>query len=132
MLFPRVPDAVSQAEGNTAGHAIASVQRPLRGLRYWHVPTLLVGKPGDLQPDHLPSILEVSQLWRQGRVEGEHVANAVALQTVADQTHALRELALEETLKILHIVVLPDKQSEALQPIPGKREIQGPPPSIGV
>jgi hypothetical protein len=44
-------DAVSYAEGNTDGHVSASVQPALRGLRPWHVRTLFVREPGDLQLD---------------------------------------------------------------------------------
>ena len=47
-------DEVSFSEGNTVGHVSASVQPALRGLRPWHVRTLLVREPGDLQLDHLP------------------------------------------------------------------------------
>ena len=47
-------DAVSETEGNTVGHVIASVHPALRGQRPWHVRTLLVREPGDLQLDHLP------------------------------------------------------------------------------
>jgi hypothetical protein len=47
-------DAVTYAEGNTTGHVSASIQSTLRGLRPWHVRTLLVWEPGDLQLDHLP------------------------------------------------------------------------------
>ena len=50
--FPQGADAVSLAEGNTAGHVSASVQPTLRGLRPWHVQKLLVREPGDLQLDH--------------------------------------------------------------------------------
>jgi len=50
--FPQGADAVSLAEGNTGGHASASVRSALRGLRPWHVRTLLVREPGDLQLDH--------------------------------------------------------------------------------
>jgi hypothetical protein len=58
-------DAVTYAEGNTAGHVIASVRPTLRGLRPWHVRTLLIREPGDLQLDH-------SQLQRSGpHREGE-------------------------------------------------------------
>jgi hypothetical protein len=39
--FPRVPDAVTYAQGHTVGHANASVPRTLRGVRPWHVWTLL-------------------------------------------------------------------------------------------
>jgi hypothetical protein len=45
-------DAVTYAEGNTVGHVNASAQPTLRGLRPWHVRTLLVREPGDLQLDH--------------------------------------------------------------------------------
>ena len=41
-------DAVVPAEGNTDVRVIASAQPVLRGRRTWHVPTLLVWKPGDL------------------------------------------------------------------------------------
>jgi hypothetical protein len=45
-------DAVCFAEGNMVGHVSASVRSTLRGLRPWHVRTLLVREPGDLQLDH--------------------------------------------------------------------------------
>ena len=45
-------DAVSFVEGNMVGHVSASVRSALRGLRPWHVRTLLVREPGDLQLDH--------------------------------------------------------------------------------
>jgi hypothetical protein len=45
-------DAVSFVEGNTGGHVTASIRPALRGLRPWHVRTLLVREPGDLQLDH--------------------------------------------------------------------------------
>lgn len=45
-------DAVTYAESNTVGHISASVLPILRGLRPWHVRTLLVREPGDLQFDH--------------------------------------------------------------------------------
>lgn len=41
-------DAVSVAEGNTRQSAIASSALALRGLRTWHVRTLLAREPGDL------------------------------------------------------------------------------------
>ena len=44
-------DAVLQAEGNMDGHAIASARPAQRGLRPWHVRTLLVREPGDLMLD---------------------------------------------------------------------------------
>jgi hypothetical protein len=46
-------DAVSTAEGNTAGRAIASAQPARRGHRPWHVCTLLAREPGDLGFDQL-------------------------------------------------------------------------------
>ena len=44
-------DAVTHAEGNTAGRTIASAPTTRRGLRPWHVRTLLAREPGDLQSD---------------------------------------------------------------------------------
>ncbi len=44
-------DAVSVAEGNTVQGVIASPSMALRGLRTWHVRTLLVWEPGDLLLD---------------------------------------------------------------------------------
>ena len=41
-------DAVPLAEGNMDGRAIASALPAQRGLRPWHVRTLLVREPGDL------------------------------------------------------------------------------------
>ena len=41
-------DAVPLAEGNTGGCAIASAHPAQRGLRPWHVRTLLVRELGDL------------------------------------------------------------------------------------
>ena len=52
--FIQGADAVSFAEGNTGGRASASVRPTLRGLRPWHVRTLLAREPGDLQLDHSP------------------------------------------------------------------------------
>jgi hypothetical protein len=43
-------DMVYNMEGNTTGRVIASVPRALRGRRTWHVCTLFVWEPGDLQP----------------------------------------------------------------------------------
>jgi hypothetical protein len=51
--FAQDADAVTYAEGNTTGGVSASVQSTLRGLRPWHVQTLLAREPGDLQFDHL-------------------------------------------------------------------------------
>jgi hypothetical protein len=50
--YLRGADAVSLAEGNTDGGAIASVHLSVRGLRPWHVRKLLAREPGDLQLDH--------------------------------------------------------------------------------
>ncbi len=41
-------DAVAPAEGNTDGRANASTRTIRRGLRPWHVRTLLVREPGGL------------------------------------------------------------------------------------
>ena len=41
-------DAVLIAEGNMDGHVTASACPAWRGLRTWHVQTLLVREPGDL------------------------------------------------------------------------------------
>ena len=41
-------DAVHTAEGNMSERDIASAQTTWRGLRTWHVRTLLVREPGDL------------------------------------------------------------------------------------
>ena len=44
-------DAVLVAEGNTDWRVIASARPAQRGLRPWHVRTLLVREPGDLMSD---------------------------------------------------------------------------------
>ena len=44
-------DAVVPAEGNTDGRVIASTHPTRRGLRHWHVRTLLGREPGGLMPD---------------------------------------------------------------------------------
>ena len=44
-------DAVTYAEGETDGYAIASTRSAQRGRRPWHVRTLLVREPGDLMLD---------------------------------------------------------------------------------
>ena len=44
-------DAVARAEGNTDGRATASTRTTRRGLRPWHVRTLLAREPGDLAFD---------------------------------------------------------------------------------
>jgi hypothetical protein len=43
--------AFETVEGNTTVSAIASTRATRRGLRTWHVRTLLVREPGDLQLD---------------------------------------------------------------------------------
>jgi hypothetical protein len=43
-------DAVAPAEGNMDGGDIASARPTRRGLRHWHVWTLLEREPGDLMP----------------------------------------------------------------------------------
>ena len=45
-------DAVNLAEGNTGRCVIASASLAQRGLRPWHVRTLLAREPGDLQAGH--------------------------------------------------------------------------------
>jgi hypothetical protein len=49
----RGADAVSLAEGNMGKRDIASARLTSRGLRPWHVRTLLVREPGDLRPGRL-------------------------------------------------------------------------------
>ncbi len=44
-------DALASTEGNTGQDDIASSILTLRGLRPWHVHTLLVWEPGDVWPD---------------------------------------------------------------------------------
>jgi len=51
-VFIQGADVVVDAEGNTVQSAIASSAPALRGLRPWHVRTLLVWEPGDLWSDH--------------------------------------------------------------------------------
>ena len=48
----RGADAVETAEGNMAGGDMASRPPTPRGLRPWHVRTLLAREPGDLVADH--------------------------------------------------------------------------------
>ena len=47
-------DAVNLAEGEASGRAIASAHPTRRGLRPWHVRTLLAREPGDLGIGHRP------------------------------------------------------------------------------
>jgi hypothetical protein len=55
-------DAVSVAEGNTVQSAIASSVLALRGLRTWHVRTLLVWEPGDLMLDRRAQNLPTARI----------------------------------------------------------------------
>ena len=50
-LFPGA-DVVPLTEGDTDVRDIASAQTARRGLRHWHVRTLLVREPGDPTSDH--------------------------------------------------------------------------------
>ena len=50
LLFPGA-DAFQTAEGNMSVRVIASASTTRRGRRPWHVCTLLVREPGDLQSD---------------------------------------------------------------------------------
>jgi hypothetical protein len=51
-----VPDAdvVPKTEGETGGCVSASIRSIRRGLRPWHVRTLLAREPGDLRVGHPP------------------------------------------------------------------------------
>jgi len=49
-----VADVVHLTEGKIGGRVIASTRRTRRGLRPWHVRTLLVREPGDLWIGHRP------------------------------------------------------------------------------
>ena len=62
-LFPGA-DAVRLAEGETDVRVIASTRPTRRGLRPWHVRTLLVREPGDLWIGHRPSGSDGP--WREG------------------------------------------------------------------
>ena len=53
-LFIPDADAVIEAEGKTDGRVTASAWPVRRGLRPWHVRTLLVREPGDLWIGHGP------------------------------------------------------------------------------
>ncbi len=62
-------DAVPLAEGNTNGRAIASARPARRGLRPWHVQTLLVREPGDLMLDQggSPSLARIGKARSRSR-----------------------------------------------------------------
>jgi hypothetical protein len=57
-------DVVHLMEGEMGRRGIASVCLTLRGLRPWHVQTLLVREPGDLWIGHSPT----GQMVRGGKV----------------------------------------------------------------
>jgi hypothetical protein len=56
-------DVVQDAEGNMSRRDIASVSMTRRGRRPWHVRTLFVREPGDLQPGQL----QCNELVRIGK-----------------------------------------------------------------
>ena len=58
-------DVVHSTEGNTGGCVIASARQTRRGLRPWHVRTLLVREPGDLWIGHRRCC---SRMVRSGKV----------------------------------------------------------------
>ena len=57
-------DAVCLSEGEMDGRVIASAYPTRRGLRPWHVWTLLAREPGDLWIDHGPGGSHGP--WREG------------------------------------------------------------------
>ncbi len=56
-------DAMPKAEGNMDGRVTASARPARRGLRPWHVWTLLAREPGDLTSDlgGLPSLARIGK-----------------------------------------------------------------------
>jgi hypothetical protein len=62
-------DAVPLAEGNMGGCAMASARPARRGLRPWHVQTLLVREPGDLMFDQRrwPSLARIGKARSRSR-----------------------------------------------------------------
>jgi len=62
-------DAVLLAEGNMDGCAIASARPAQRGLRPWHVRTLLARESGDLMSDQggLPSLARTGKARSRSR-----------------------------------------------------------------
>jgi len=65
-LFISDADAVIEAEGKTDGRVTASAWPIRRGLRPWHVRTLLVREPGDLWIGHGPKT--TGRMVRIGKV----------------------------------------------------------------
>ena len=65
----RGADAVETAEGNMAGGVIASRPTTPRGLRPWHVRTLLAREPGDLVADHRQGcrLVRIGKAWSRSR-----------------------------------------------------------------
>src|SRR6266849_5475084 len=61
----RGADAVESAEGNMAGGVTASRPTTPRGLRPWHVRTLLAREPGDLVADHrqVCRLVRIGKAW---------------------------------------------------------------------
>ena len=57
-------DAVPQAEGNMLERVIASARVTQRGLRPWHVRTLLAWEPGDLRPDRRGSYSPAARIGK--------------------------------------------------------------------
>ena len=58
-------DVVHMTEGNIGGRVTASARGTRRGLRPWHVRTLLVREPGDLWVGHRPC---QGRMVRSGKV----------------------------------------------------------------
>lgn len=59
-------DAVCLSEGETGGRVTASARPTRRGLRPWHVRTLLVREPGDLWIGHSSQDYGVDGPQREG------------------------------------------------------------------
>jgi hypothetical protein len=64
-VFNPGADVVHLTEGEIGGRVIASTRRTQRGLRPWHVRTLLVREPGDLWIGHR---LYWGRMVRSGKV----------------------------------------------------------------
>ena len=56
--------AFDAVEGNMTGRDIASALLTRRGRRTWHVRTLLVREPGDLQSDHRAQYGSVARIGK--------------------------------------------------------------------
>ena len=68
-ILLRGADAFETAEGKTDEGAIASPRSTLRGLRPWHVRTLLAREPGDLMSDQgsLPPLARIGKARSRSR-----------------------------------------------------------------